>query len=106
MPRRRQDRFVREVVGIKRASQRRKAKRATELADGEKSALQFNLENAMDIGRSKTQELAILGGEVGKGVLREFGSLGKDFLLTFCTLGLVESASMRNGRRWRRKRRL
>ena len=59
----------------------------------------------MDSGRSKTQELAILGEEVGKGVLREFGSLGKDFLVTFCTLGLVEPASMRNGRRRRRKRR-
>jgi hypothetical protein len=73
-------------------------------ASGEISAMQEKSENLKDDMKSGAREIGLLGVDIGKGVAREFGSLGADFLITFGTLGAVEPPYTRRGRSRRRRR--
>ena len=67
--------------------------------------MQEKSENLKDQLGSGTKEAGLLGFEIGKGVARELGSLGFDFLITLSTLGLVETSSTRRGKGRKRRRR-
>ena len=105
MNRRRKDRFADEIASIHRASRKQRAARQRRRADSHTSPIEASLEDLQVGLRITGREFGALRREVGRGVVREFGSLGKDFLVTFLTLGTIQPPSMRNGRRSRRSRR-
>jgi hypothetical protein len=103
--RRRKDRFIQKIYRIDGARRRRRAFRRQQRAYRDSESLMQNAwEDMTDAWEFKRQELEALGKDLAVGVVREFASLGVDFLITFSTLGLVEPPSMRSARRRRRRR--
>lgn len=117
MSRRRKDKFMQEMGRIRRARQRRRARRGKDrLLYEDKSPWQESWEDFTDSFRFQTQQFSALGKEVARGVTRESGTIARDILkagtgLTLdvlagvATLGLTEQPMSKGSRSRRRPRR-